>query len=59
MPDPLATSHRLPQIADRQTWQAKIDELRVKEKAHTRDGRRDSPPSDVGCRWSRSIRRLR
>ncbi|OLB76464.1 MAG: hypothetical protein AUI14_18670 [Actinobacteria bacterium 13_2_20CM_2_71_6] len=30
--------HPLPQIADRQTWQAKIDELRVKEKAHTRAG---------------------
>ena len=28
----------LPQIADRQTWQAKIDELRGKEKAHTRAG---------------------
>src|SRR5258707_15773877 len=38
MPEPLGTSHRLPQIADRQTWQAKIDELRVKEKAHTRAG---------------------
>jgi len=23
--------HPFPQIADRQTWQAKIDELRVKE----------------------------
>jgi predicted dithiol-disulfide oxidoreductase (DUF899 family) len=38
MPEPLGTSHRLPQIADRQTSQAKIDELRVKEKAHTRAG---------------------
>ena len=28
----------LPQIADRRTWQAKLDELRVKEKAHTRAG---------------------
>ena len=28
----------VPQIADRQTWQAKIDKLRVKEKAHTRAG---------------------
>ncbi len=27
-----------PPIVDRQTWQAKIDELRVKEKAHTRAG---------------------
>ena len=38
MPEPLAAGHRLPQIADRQTWQAKVDELRVKEKAHTRAG---------------------
>ncbi|MFI6320686.1 DUF899 family protein [Nonomuraea sp. NPDC050556] len=28
----------LPQISDRQAWQTKIDELRVKEKAHTRAG---------------------
>ena len=28
----------LPPIADRQTWQAKIDELRIKEKAHTKAG---------------------
>jgi predicted dithiol-disulfide oxidoreductase (DUF899 family) len=28
----------LPPIADRQAWQAKIDELRAKEKAHTRVG---------------------
>jgi hypothetical protein len=31
-----AAEHSLPPIADRQTWQAKVDELRVKEKAHTR-----------------------
>lgn len=28
----------LPQVADRQAWQAQIDRLRVKEKAHTRAG---------------------
>ncbi|TCO43776.1 DUF899 family protein [Actinocrispum wychmicini] len=28
----------LPQITDRQTWQARIDDLRVREKAHTRAG---------------------
>ncbi|MDQ1740005.1 MAG: hypothetical protein QOE53_1657 [Pseudonocardiales bacterium] len=28
----------MPQITDRLTWQAKLDELRVKEKAHTRAG---------------------
>ncbi|AUI61783.1 DUF899 family protein [Amycolatopsis sp. BJA-103] len=38
MPELLTTSHALPQVVDRQTWQAKIDELLVKEKAHTRAG---------------------
>lgn len=38
MPEPLTAGHRLPPVADRQTWQAKLDELRVKEKAHTRAG---------------------
>ena len=34
-----ATSdHPAPQVTDRATWQARIDELRVKEKAHTRAG---------------------
>ena len=28
----------LPQVTDRLTWQARIDELRLKEKAHTRAG---------------------
>jgi hypothetical protein len=33
----IATSNRpVPQVTDRATWQARIDELRVKEKAHTR-----------------------
>jgi hypothetical protein len=27
-----------PVVADRASWQAKIDELRVREKAHTRGG---------------------
>src|SRR6266508_627115 len=38
MADKTATGGPLPQITDRLTWQAKIDELRVKEKAHTRAG---------------------
>src|SRR3954464_15585806 len=33
-----AAGSPLPEIADRPTWQAKIDALRVKEKAHTRAG---------------------
>ncbi|MBR7835712.1 DUF899 domain-containing protein [Actinospica durhamensis] len=28
----------MPQIADRETWRAKVGELRIKEKAHTRAG---------------------
>ena len=31
-------SRPAPQVTDRATWQARIDELRVKEKAHTRAG---------------------
>ena len=38
MTEETATGGPLPQVADRLTWQAKIDELRVKEKAHTRAG---------------------
>jgi predicted dithiol-disulfide oxidoreductase (DUF899 family) len=34
-----APSNRpVPQVTDRVTWQARIDELRVKERAHTRAG---------------------
>lgn len=33
-----AADRAQPQIADRQTFQAKLDELRVKEKAHTKAG---------------------
>ncbi|WP_202080453.1 DUF899 family protein [Caldalkalibacillus salinus] len=28
----------LPKVVDRSTWQAKLDELRIREKAHTREG---------------------
>ena len=38
MTETTATSGLLPQIADRLTWQAKIEKLRVKEKAHSRAG---------------------
>lgn len=37
MTEQTATGGPLPQITDRLTWQAKIDELRVR-KAHTRAG---------------------
>jgi hypothetical protein len=52
-----ATGGPLPQITDRLTWQAKIDELRVKEKPTPGPGTH-WPPNAVGCRWSKSIRRL-
>ena len=32
------TSTALPPVVDRDAWQAQIDELRVREKAHTREG---------------------
>jgi len=32
------TDRPLPPVTDRATWQARIDELRVREKAHTRAG---------------------
>ena len=38
MTEEKATGRPLPPITDRRTWQAKLDELRVKEKAHTRAG---------------------
>jgi predicted dithiol-disulfide oxidoreductase (DUF899 family) len=38
MTDPSTRNSPLPKVTDRATWQARIDELRVKEKAHTRAG---------------------
>lgn len=48
----------MPEVTDRATWQAQLDELLVREKAHTREGdaiavaRRRLP-------WPRSIPRSR
>lgn len=45
----------LPEVLDRATWQAELDELRVREKAHTREGdaiaaaRRRLPMVEVGA----------
>jgi len=56
MTDTTAADRPLPPITDRRTWQARIDELRVKEKAHTRAGdalaaeRRRLPMVDVDAR---------
>jgi predicted dithiol-disulfide oxidoreductase (DUF899 family) len=50
------TATGLPPVADRATWQARIDELRVREKAHTRTGdalaaeRRRLPMVEVDAR---------
>lgn len=38
MTETRTSEQSLPPVADRQAWQARIDELRVKEKAHTRAG---------------------
>jgi predicted dithiol-disulfide oxidoreductase (DUF899 family) len=38
MTETAASNRPVPQVTDRTTWQARIDELRVKEKAHTRAG---------------------
>jgi predicted dithiol-disulfide oxidoreductase (DUF899 family) len=43
MTDNAASDRPVPQVADRATWQAKLDQLRVKEKAHTRAGDADGP----------------
>jgi predicted dithiol-disulfide oxidoreductase (DUF899 family) len=33
-----STTHILPAVVDRDSWQAQLDELRIREKAHTREG---------------------
>src|SRR5215213_10195793 len=38
MTETAASDRPVPQVADQATWQARIDELRVKEKAHTGAG---------------------
>src|SRR5215218_9200016 len=38
MTETAASDRPVPQVTDQATWQARIDELRVKEKAHTRAG---------------------
>jgi predicted dithiol-disulfide oxidoreductase (DUF899 family) len=34
--EPTTSNHPVPEVTDRAGWQARIDELRIKEKAHTR-----------------------
>ena len=38
MAEAATSNHPVQEVTDRATWQARIDELRVKEKAHTRAG---------------------
>jgi hypothetical protein len=42
----------MPVVADRATFQAGLDALLVREKAHTREVTRSRPPAG-GCRWWR------
>lgn len=45
----------LPEIADRETFEAKLTELRAREKAHTREGDAIAA-ARRRLRWSRSTR---
>src|SRR5579859_6903298 len=38
MPDPMTEEPSAPAVVDRGTFQAELDALRVREKAHTREG---------------------
>ncbi len=42
----------LPAAVDRATFQAELDRLRIREKAHTRKATR-APRRDGACPWSR------
>ncbi|GAB3406165.1 DUF899 family protein [Flindersiella endophytica] len=60
-------SYPLPEIVDRTAWQAELDKLLVREKAHTREGdaiaaaRRRLPMVEVdrGSSWSERTARCR
>jgi predicted dithiol-disulfide oxidoreductase (DUF899 family) len=45
-----------PKIVDRATFQAELDALRVREKAHTREGDAIAAPAGA-CPWSRWMAR--
>jgi len=47
-----------PPVADRAAFQAELDRLRVREKAHTREGDAIAA-ARRRLRWSKSIRELR
>ena len=52
------TTTPLPPVVDRDTWTAQVNDLRVRETAHTARATR-SPPPGAGCRWSKSTPRRR
>ena len=52
-------SRSLPTVLDRSTFQEQLEALRVREKAHTREGGTPSPPPAAGSRWSRLPRTAR
>jgi hypothetical protein len=48
-----------PPVTDRAGWQAELDGLLVREKAHTREGGTPLRRPVGGCRWSRWTPRSR
>lgn len=60
-----STPYSLPEIVDRATWQAEVDRVLVREKAHTREGdaiaaaRRRLPMVEVDAQIPWSGRRAR
>jgi hypothetical protein len=48
-----------PKVVDRNTFQAELDALRVREKAHTRVGDAPSQPPAGGSPWSQWMVRHR
>ena len=52
MEDTMSEGPGAPQIVDRRTFQADLDTLRVREKAHTRRVTRLRPPAG-GSPWSK------
>jgi len=52
MKDIITDELAAPKIVDRSAFHAELDALRVREKAHTREGDAMQPPAD-GSPWSR------
>lgn len=52
MTDSMTDKLGAPKVVDRATFQAELDALRVRERAHTREGDRSRLPAG-GFQWSR------